>query len=152
MQIISKRPIAVANIRGDREAPLLRGQIWFYQYGGAVLIEAILSGLPDNRVGFYGFHIHSGAECRGEDFSSAGTHYNPAQQIHPRHAGDLPPLMAYGGRAYLAVMTDRFSMPEVIGRTVVIHNMPDDFRSQPAGNAGAKIGCGIIERIKTRRT
>lgn len=82
----------------------------------------------------------------GNDFAATGSHYDPGKQSHPRHAGDLPPLMSFGGRAYLAVMTDRFSIRDIIGRTIVIHAMPDDFRSQPAGNAGTKIACGVITR------
>lgn len=63
---------------------------------------------------------------------------------HPFHAGDLPPLLSCKGRAYLAVITGRFCVKDVIGRSVVIHAGPDDLHTQPAGNAGAKIGCGVI--------
>lgn len=62
------------------------------------------------------------------------------------HAGDLPPLLSCQGNAYLSVKTDRFSVNEIIGRTVVIHSNPDDFHTQPAGNAGKKIACGVIQR------
>ena len=96
-------------------------------------------------------HIHEGTSCTGnkeDEFADAMSHYNPKKCSHPYHAGDLPPLMSYGGRAYLAVITDRFSLADIIGRTVVIHGMPDDFRSQPAGNSGAKIACGSIQRIR----
>ena len=65
-------------------------------------------------------------------------------QLHPKHAGDLPPLLVCRGNAYLSVKTDRFTVNEIIGRTVVIHSDPDDFHSLPAGNAGMKIGCGVI--------
>lgn len=152
MRIISRRPMAVARIKGGREVPLLKGEVRFYQYPGGVLVEADVSGLPDNGAGFYGFHIHTGSACAGGDFSETGGHYDPAGRLHPQHAGDLPPLLSYGSRAYLAVMTDRFSLADVIGRTVVIHAMPDDFHSQPAGDAGMKIGCGTIERIAKKRT
>ncbi|MCM1538645.1 MAG: superoxide dismutase family protein [bacterium] len=60
------------------------------------------------------------------------------------HAGDMPPLFGAGGRAFLAFMTDRFRVSEVLGRAVVVHRMRDDFHSQPSGDAGEKIGCGII--------
>lgn len=126
--------------------PLLSGYVRFYQLPGGVLVEADISGLPGNADGFYGFHIHNGSACAGAGFSAAGSHYDPANQPHPRHAGDLPPLMAAGGKAYLAVMTDRFSVADILGRTVVIHDRPDDLRSQPTGDAGAKIACGVIER------
>ena len=148
MRMIARRPAAVARVRGGREAPLLSGQVWFYQLPGGILVEADISGLPNSTEAFHGFHIHTGAACSGEDFSVTGGHYDPTGRPHPRHAGDLPPLMSYGGRAYLAVITDRFSLADIIGRTVVIHGMPDDFRSQPAGNSGAKIACGSIQRIR----
>ena len=90
--------------------------------------------------------FHAGESYYGTDFSGTGSHYNPAEQAHPEHAGDLPPLLWCNGTAYLFVMTDRFSVKEIIGRTVVIHNAPDDFHSQPAGNAGKKIACGVIRK------
>lgn len=140
-----KRPDAVARIRGGVDAPGLCGCVRFYQEKGCVMVEARISGLPrENATGFFGFHIHQGGSCAGAGFSETGGHYNPAGQNHPMHAGDLPPLLAYGGSAYLAVKTDRFSVGEIIGRTVVIHGDPDDLHSQPAGNAGKKIACGVI--------
>ena len=91
-------------------------------------------------------HIHEGGACTGDGFADTGGHYNPAGADHPCHAGDLPPLFATGGgRAELRVLTDRFSVREIIGRTVVIHSGPDDFTTQPAGNAGSKIACGVIQ-------
>jgi len=111
------------------------------------LIVAKISGLPaDSETGFFGFHIHKGNTCTGADFSGTDSHYNPTEQAHPEHAGDLPPLLRCNGSAYLSVRTDRFSVKEIIGRTVVIHSEPDDFHTQPAGNAGRKIACGVIRR------
>ena len=145
MQHCRKCPDAVAEIRGGMEVPQLTGCVQFYQENGCVLIEARISGLPREReIGFFGFHIHQGENCSGTDFSRTGSHYNPADQPHPKHAGDLPPLLACQGNAYLSVKRDRFSVNEIIGRTVVIHSDPDDFHSQPAGNAGKKIACGVI--------
>ena len=83
--------------------------------------------------------------CGGAGFPGTGGHFNPAGAPHPAHAGDLPPLLSCGGRAYLAVLTDRFTVADIIGRTVVIHGGSDDFRSQPAGDAGTKIACGVIK-------
>lgn len=147
MQYCRKCPDAVAEIRGGMEVPQLSGCVQFYQESGCVLIVARISGLPRESVtGFFGFHIHQGESCFGTDFSGTGSHYNPVDQLHPEHAGDLPPLLACRGSAYLSVKTDRFSVNEIIGRTVVIHSDPDDFNSQPAGNAGKKIACGVIHR------
>lgn len=71
---------------------------------------------------------------------------DPDGTAHPRHAGDPPPLMMYQGHAHLEVRTDRFRVADVLGRTVVIHSNPDDFHTQPAGNAGTKIACDVIGR------
>ena len=145
MQHCRKCPDAVAKIRGGMEVPKLSGCIRFYQQKGCVLIVAEIFGLSrENETGFFGFHIHQGESCFGTDFSETGSHYNPVDQVHPKHAGDLPPLMCCRGNAYLDVKTDRFTVHDIIGKTVVIHSDPDDFHTQPAGNAGRKIACGVI--------
>lgn len=64
--------------------------------------------------------------------------------MHPEHEGDLPPLLSDKGTAWMMVYTTRFFPEEVVGKTVVIHDMPDDFRTQPSGNSGEKIACGEI--------
>ena len=64
--------------------------------------------------------------------------------MHPQHSGDLIPLMGNQGYAWTAFYDKRITIPEIIGRSVVIHAMPDDFMTQPSGNSGMKIGCGII--------
>lgn len=140
------RPVAVAHIKGGREFPLIKGNIQFYQLPSGVLLQAEISGLPNSDSGFFGFHIHDGAVCAGPSFSATGLHYSRVPALHPRHSGDLPPLLSYNGNAYMAVITDRFSISEVMGRTVVIHSKQDDFKTQPAGNAGDKIACGVIQR------
>lgn len=139
------RPSAVAYVRGGADAPNVNGQVRFYQEPASVLVVADIAGLPQNsETGFFGFHIHEGNSCAGTGFPQTGGHYNPRQTDHPRHAGDLPPLMMQQGHAHLEVRTDRFRVRDIIGRTVVIHSNPDDFRTQPAGNAGTKIACGVI--------
>jgi Cu-Zn family superoxide dismutase len=148
MQRCGQYPDAVAQIHGGIEAPHLTGWVRFYQERRCVLIEASISGLPESETGFFGFHIHQGQRCSGTDFSGTGNHYNSFSRLHPQHAGDLPPLLGCRGNAYLSLRTDRFSADEIIGRTVVIHSNPDDFHSQPAGNAGRKIACGEIRRAR----
>lgn len=145
MQYCRKCPDAVARIVGGEGAPQLSGCVRFYQENGCVLIEADVFGLPkSSEKGFFGFHIHQGGECCGEGFSGTEGHYNPLGREHPKHAGDLPPLLECKGNAYLSVKTDRFSVNEIIGRTVVIHSDTDDFHTQPAGDAGKKIACGSV--------
>lgn len=141
MRIPMGQPGAIAQVRGSG----ITGTVKFYQMPGGILVKAEIFGLPkENPDGFFAFHIHQGADCGGVGFSNSGGHFNPANQPHPRHAGDLPPLLSNNGRAFLAVMTDRFSLADIRGRTVVIHSGPDDFHTQPAGNPGTKIACGII--------
>ena len=144
MQYKFGKPIASAKLEGSREYPLIRGQVLFFQLPVGVLVRAEVSGLPDNDSGFFGFHIHEGANCDSPRFVGAGSHYSRAPQPHPKHQGDLPPLLAYYHSAYMAAITNRFSIDEIIGRTVVIHSKPDDFTSQPAGNSGERIACGVI--------
>ena len=147
MGCCKKSPDAVARIRGGMEAPQLSGCVQFYQESGCVLVVARVCGLPrGSEAGVFGFHIHQGDTCSGTDFSGTGNHYNPEEQGHPNHSGDLPPLMRCGRDAYLTVRTDRFSVQDIIGKTVVIHSDPDDFHTQPAGNAGRKIACGVIRK------
>ena len=82
-----------------------------------------------------------------DPLANAMSHYNPDGCVHPYHAGDLPPLFGNDGLALSLFLTNRFSVDEVIGRTVIIHDHPDDFVTQPSGNSGAKIACGVIRRI-----
>ena len=151
MQNCSAGPDAIARIQGGETAPRLTGTAKFYQECGSVLVIVSVTGLPETSgPGFFALHIHEGGSCLGEDFSLTGSHYDPGEAPHPRHAGDLPPLLECRGSAYLAVRTDRFRVKDVLGRTVVIHSGPDDLRSQPAGGAGAKIACGVICRSPVR--
>lgn len=140
-------PDAVARITGGVEAPRLSGCVEFYQENGCVLVVARILGLPkESETGLFGFHIHQGRNCSGAEFSGTEGHYNPTGLPHPEHSGDLPPLLRCRGNAYLSFRTDRFSVNEIIGRTVVIHSDPDDFHTQPAGNARRKIACGVIRK------
>lgn len=134
---------AFACVAGGEEAPGLSGVVKFFESKWGVLVEAEIFGLPEKN-GIYGFHIHEGTVCEGAGFSQTKNHFNPGGTEHPYHAGDLPPLFSCGGRAYMVVLTDRFRVSDVVGRTVVIHSHPDDFRSQPGGDAGQKMACGAI--------
>lgn len=134
-------PSAYAVIRGGKANPGLGGMVHFYPSGNGVLVTAEIHGLPDSETGIFAFHIHSGESCEAPE-----GHFNPENVPHPRHAGDLPPLFSNGGRAFLAVLTDRFRIADVIGRTVILHSQPDDFHTQPSGNPGEIIACGVIRR------
>lgn len=148
MRFNTKRPVAVAQLRGGGGMPRLRGTVKFYQMPGGIVVETGIFGLPENSSGFYGIHIHEGAFCTGKGFSDTGGHFDTKKRMHPNHAGDLPVLISCAGRAYSAVLTNRFSIQDILGRTVVIHSDADDYRTQPAGASGDKIACGIIQKYK----
>lgn len=140
------QPMAIAAIKGSESYPDIHGRIVFYPQQNGTLVSADISGLPETEDGFFGFHIHEGESCGGAEFEETGGHWNPSGDEHPRHAGDLPPLMRNGSKARMTVETGRFTVKEVLGKTVAIHGMPDDFRSQPAGDSGEKIACGVIRK------
>lgn len=151
--ILRGRPQAAANLTGSVSYPGLSGAVRFYQTDGGVIVLAEVAGLPKSDAScqerIFGFHIHEGNDCGGnmdDPFADAMSHYNPGGCKHPYHAGDLPPLFGNDGHALSMFLTDRFSVDEVIGRTIIIHDHPDDFTTQPSGNSGTKIACGIIRR------
>ena len=142
-------PKAIARIYGGKDYPQLSGTVRFFLGIDGVIVEVEVKGLPETVSSFFGFHIHAGGSCTGEGFADTESHYNPGEDIHPQHAGDMAPLLSNDGKAYMKVLSNRFSIEEIIGRTVIIHNAPDDFRTQPSGNAGMKIACGVIQKEKS---
>lgn len=144
------RPNAVAWVTGGSQEPQISGLVKFYDtpYDG-VLVEAEIFGLPNRNMqdstAFYAMHIHEYGDCT-DDFAHTGAHYNPTKQLHPDHAGDLPPLLSNQGYAWAAFYDKRFTIDDILDRSVVIHAMPDDFMTQPSGNSGEKIACGVIRR------
>ncbi|HIU29391.1 MAG TPA: superoxide dismutase family protein [Candidatus Egerieisoma faecipullorum] len=146
-----RHPDASAALRGSAAYPNLRGKVSFYQVGSKVLVTAAVEGFPNENgkclYPVYAMHIHTGASCTGniaDPFADTGSHYNPNGCAHPYHAGDLPPLFSNKGSAWSAFVTDRFTVREIINRTVVIHERADDFKTQPSGDSGKKIACGVI--------
>lgn len=152
--LFRRRPQAMAVLSGSRPDSDLQGAVRFYRTTYGVLVVTEMAGLPvsDDKCAapVFAFHIHEGNSCTGnatDPFANARAHYNPRACRHPYHAGDLPPLFGAAGYAFSAVLTDRFTVEEVIGKTVILHAMPDDFTTQPSGNAGAKIACGEIVAV-----
>lgn len=164
-------PAAVAQIHGNSDYPQLFGIVSFYNtpFGG-ILISVEVYGLPDNPIGkrptneaviknatslsrmhsshFFGMHIHETGDCT-PPFDKTGNHYNPSGVQHPFHAGDMPPLLSSNGYAWMSFYTGRMRLEDIIGRSVIIHSMRDDFTSQPSGDSGTKIGCGVIQAATT---
>lgn len=147
-QILPAQPERYAYVRGSREYPQVSGMVLFYRFLKGTVVVADFSGLPDNGSDLYGFHIHEGMSCTETEegaFMDAGGHFNPYRTEHPLHAGDLPVLLGNHGTAWSAVYTERFLPGEVAGRTVILHGLPDDLHTQPAGASGERIACGVIE-------
>ena len=148
--LMQRTPVAWARLYGSMQYPDILGLVRFFDTPLGTLVVTEVSGLPKGIPGqspIFALHIHSGSSCTGnaiDPFADAGTHYNPQSMPHPYHAGDLPPLFGADGHAFGAALTDRFTPAEVIGKTVILHVTPDDFTTQPAGNAGEKIACGEI--------
>lgn len=149
--INNSRPDAAAHLKGSAVYPNINGVVNFYSTAIGVIVAAQVSGLPYEKgkcnEKVFAFHIHEGRSCSGngeEPFSNVKGHYNPYNCPHPQHVGDLPVLFGNRGIAMIALLTDRFTIDEVKGRAVVIHENPDDFKTQPSGNSGEKIACGTI--------
>lgn len=128
------------------------GSVVFRQDGDAVLVTAEVSGLAP---GAHGFHIHEKGDCSAPDATSAGGHFNPTGKPHgnpehtDHHGGDMPQLVA--DAAGVARLTARLpglligdGATSVLGRGVIVHAAPDDFKTQPTGNSGARVACGVI--------
>lgn len=149
--LAENEPQAAAWIQGKEVYKTISGIARFYStpYGG-VLIDVEVFGLPDDSTkddsAFYGMHVHEFGDC-SDDFMKTGSHYNPSGAAHPFHAGDLPSLLSTRGYAWLSCYDKRFPLDDIIGKSVVIHRNRDDFTTQPAGDSGEKIACGVIRRI-----
>lgn len=150
-----ENPRVMAQIKGGSTYPDIVGTVTFEQTRNGVLVNADIHNLPYQTgfcaAGIFAFHIHAGEFCTGttgDEFADTLSHYNPHACPHPYHAGDLPPLFSNNnGYVFMEVLTDRFSVDEIIGKTILIHEKPDDFTTQPSGGSGPKIACGKIVRI-----
>jgi superoxide dismutase, Cu-Zn family len=132
------------------------GEATFDQVGKKVRVVAHVQGLKPGAE--HGFHIHEVGDCNSSDGMSAKGHFNPFGKPHghptsaERHAGDLPALKAdKDGRAKLDVELDTITVTagpaSIVGRGLIVHADPDDYKTQPTGNAGARLACAVIQRI-----
>lgn len=129
------------------------GEVTFEQVGGKVRVIAQIAGLKPNQE--HGFHIHEKGDCSSGDGMSAGGHFNPTGAQHggpgsSRHAGDLPNLKANAkGKATLTAEVDGITVTSgpanIVGRGLIVHAQPDDYKTQPTGNAGGRLACAVIE-------
>ena len=140
-------PQAIAEIRGNKNNALITGKVEFFQTDNGTLVLTEISNLPQNLTGdFFAMHIHSGDSCnQDQDGNFAHTpHYTPQTYTDPSHAGDLPVILSNNGTAFSVVLTRRFKVKDIIGKTIFIHEQADDYRTDPSGNSGTKIACGKI--------
>lgn len=141
---------AVAVIHPIQDSKV-EGIVYFTQEDKGVKIQAVIKGL---KPGQHGLHIHQYGDCSSLDGSAAGGHFNPGEQPHgspeaaKRHEGDLGNLEANEQGVALYERTDNVialnGPHSIIGRAVIIHEKADDFTTQPTGNAGGRLGCGVI--------
>ncbi len=144
-------PSATASLKptqGNNASALVN----FRQEKSGVLVTAEAKGLSP---GLHGFHIHDKGDCSAPDATSAGGHFNPTGQPHgdphgpAHHGGDMPMLEAdANGNARLEARLEGLTIgsgpTDIVGRGVIIHAAPDDYHTQPTGNSGARVACGVI--------
>ena len=132
------------------------GTVVFTQRGNRMRVEANIRGLkPDAE---HGFHVHEKGDCGSGDGMSAGGHFNPGGVPHgnyhaggPMHVGDMPNLRADGeGNARATFETTGMTVgagaADIVGKGLIVHRDPDDYKSQPAGNAGPRLACAVIAK------
>ena len=149
---VSSSPSATARLEPTR-GNSTQGTVRFVQNGAAVRVSGEISGLKPGSE--HGFHIHEKGDCSSGDGNSAGGHFNPTGTPHgrhgqgPHHTGDLPSLRADGN----GVATFNFESrsiaigagpTNIVGRGLIVHANPDDFVTQPTGNAGGRLACAVI--------
>jgi Cu-Zn family superoxide dismutase len=152
--IFSKKQSATA-ILAPTKGNSVSGTVNFTQKGDVVLVEAKINGLKPN--GSNGIHIHEKGNCSAADASSAGAHFNPSSSQHggptaaPRHGGDLGNLKAdANGSAQMSEEVSGIALGtesnSIVGRAVIVHAGVDDLKTQPSGNSGARVACGLISK------
>jgi len=145
---------AIATIEG-KSGSMTNGSAVFTEQDGAVMLQIVVSGAPP---GEHAVHIHEHPDCTADDAMSAGDHWNPTMEDHgkwgtpPFHLGDIGNItVGDDGTGNLSLSTDLWTLGtgetnDIVDHAIMVHADPDDFVSQPSGNAGARIGCGVIER------
>jgi|SRR5699024_7522136 len=154
------KSMAFAQIQGGPLAPNLSGRLQITDVPGGAEVCVEVKGLPPYKpakdgkppVGPHGFHIHEHGNCTigdpNDPFKSAGSHWNPTNQPHGNHVGDFPVLFSNDGYARMCFFTNKFKAADTVGKSVIIHENPDDYRTQPSGNSGKMLACGVIQAFE----
>jgi len=153
MMPMSAKPTATASL-SPTTGNTARGTVTFTEDGDEVRVRASLSGLKPNAE--HGFHVHEKGDCSSGDGMSTGGHFNPGGKAHgpqaaEHHAGDMPSLNAdaYGNATAsfeLKGVSIGSGSADLVGRGLIVHRDPDDYKTQPTGNAGPRIACGVIAK------
>lgn len=130
----------------------VRGFVMFHEMNGHLMVHAKITGLKPGAE--HGIHLHEKGDCASADGTSAGGHFNPTGQPHgpqeaAHHAGDMPALKADANgvadqKFMLMGPTIAAGATSIVARSVVVHAGPDDYTTQPAGNSGPRVACGVI--------
>lgn len=148
----AKKPSGItAHIAPTDANSTVKGNMKFVQSGSNVVVSGTITGLPPKS--WHGFHVHENGSCADKG-NAAGGHFNPTGKPHgshgagEHHVGDMPPLYADSkGEASIDITSTSLALSgpnSIVGKAVIVHANDDDVTAQPAGNAGARIGCGII--------
>jgi Cu-Zn family superoxide dismutase len=154
----SSAPLKAVAVLQPTAGNKVSGTVTFTEESGGVKVRAEITGLPP---GNHGFHVHEFGDCSAADASSAGAHFNPTHKPHAgpdtpeRHVGDMGNVQAdASGKATLEYVDHQISLTNdersAVGRSVVVHAKADDLKSQPAGDSGARVACGVIGRAKNQ--
>lgn len=137
-----------------RSGSSVSGTVKFLQHGDHVMATVDVAGLKPGQE--HGFHIHDKGDCSSPDGMSAGGHFNPTAKPHgpqasDHHGGDMPALKAdASGKAtatfHLTGVTVADGPTSIVGRSLIVHKDPDDYTTQPTGNSGARVACGVIAK------
>jgi len=152
---LAKDAKAVAELE-SRSGSTVTGKVTFTQHGGKVSMKVVVNGLTP---GNHAIHLHDKGDCSAPDATSAGGHWNPSSEDHgkwahaPFHHGDIGNLVADAkGKAELSMESELWTLgdgkpSDVVGHAVIVHAKEDDFTTQPTGNAGGRVACGVIQKV-----
>lgn len=141
----------------SRSGSTVTGTATFTQHGSKVLMKVVVNGLTP---GLHAIHLHETGDCSAPDATSAGGHWNPSSENHgkwghaPFHHGDLGNLVANSkGKAQMSIESELWTLgdgkpSDVVGHAVIVHAKEDDFTTQPTGNAGGRVACGVVTKAQ----